>query len=346
MVKSSVRIYAIRDIWDWNERNQLNLRPIYQRRNVWNQKYKSYFLDTIIRNLPTSSIHMNEKISNSNIVLREVVDGQQRLQAILDFLSDSIVISPSDNQEFGNTRFSNLPIQVKDRFLDYKLSINALHDALDQEIFDIFKRLNVNTIRLNKQELRNAAFHGRFKKLVYSLGKDNENYFMKHNVLTRRQIQRMADAELVSELFIAMDRGLQAKRILDKYYEENNQLYSQESVLEPRFKNILKDIAENFGDAMKNGMFRGKTLFYSLYCVIYDFVYGLPGSHPIGSIDKQKCEKAQEVLRHLYDQIKSETPDQPYVDFVRASQKQTDSKKHRWIRHHILKEKLLPFVGK
>jgi hypothetical protein len=346
MVKSSARIYVIRDIWDWNKRHQLNLRPIYQRRNVWNPKYKSYFLDTIIRNLPTSSIHINEKISNSNIILREVVDGQQRLQAILDFLSDSIVISPSHNREFGNIKFSKLPIRIQDRFLDYKLSINVLYDAPDREIFDIFKRLNVNTIRLNHQELRNAAFHGRFKKLVYSLGEENLNYFMKYNVLTRAQIQSMADAELVSELFIAMHIGLQAKRILDKYYEKNDQIYPQESVLKPRFKNNLEDIEGNFGTAMKNGVFQGKTLFYSLYCVIYDFMYGLPGSHPIGSIDKQKCEKAQEVLRHLHGQIKSETPDPPYVDFVKASQKQTDSKKHRRIRHHFLREKLLPFVEK
>lgn len=346
MVKSSARIYSIGDIWDWNKRHQLNLRPIYQRRNVWTLKYKSYFLDTVIRNLPTSSIHINEKISNSNIVLREVVDGQQRLRTILDFLSDSIVISSSHNREFGNIRFSKLPIQIQDRFLDYKLSINVLHDAPDREIFDIFRRLNVNTIRLNRQELRNAAFHGRFKKLVYSLGEENKNYFMAYNVLTRAKIRRMADAELVSELFIAMDTGLQPKRVLDKYYEKNDQLYSQESVLKPRFKNVLEDIERNFGTAMKNGVFIGKTLFYSLYCVIYDFKYGLPGSHPIGSIDKQKCEKAQETLRHLYDQIKSEIPDQPFVDFVKASQKQTDSKKHRWIRHHFLREKLLPFVKK
>jgi hypothetical protein len=222
----------------------------------------------------------------------------------------------------------------------------VLYDALDREIFDIFKRLNINTIRLNHQELRNAAFHGKFKKLVYSLGKESENYFIKYNVLTRAQIQRMADAELISELFIAMDIGLQAKRILDKYYEKNDQLYSQEYTLKPRFKNILENIEENFGNAMKRGIFQGKTLFYSLYCVIYDFMYGLPGSHPIGSIDKQKCEKAQEVLRYLYDQIKSGTPDPPYVDFVRASQKQTDSKKHRRIRHQFLREKLLPFVEK
>ena len=49
--------------WDLYQRDRLDLDPPYQRRSVWNQNYKNYFIDTILLGYPAPAIFLNEEIS-------------------------------------------------------------------------------------------------------------------------------------------------------------------------------------------------------------------------------------------------------------------------------------------
>ena len=48
-------------------RKLLNLDPPYQRRSVWNQSYKDYFIDTILLGYPAPAILLYEDIASSNL---------------------------------------------------------------------------------------------------------------------------------------------------------------------------------------------------------------------------------------------------------------------------------------
>src|SRR5207245_8235487 len=79
--------YRIADFVQWNNRDELRLSPQFQRRPVWLPKARSYLIDTIIRGLPVPPIYVRELIdARSQRVTREVIDGQQRLRAVLDFI--------------------------------------------------------------------------------------------------------------------------------------------------------------------------------------------------------------------------------------------------------------------
>ena len=62
MNKITSKIVQISDIVQWSEKGELELSPKYQRNNVWNEKAKSYLIDTIIRGLPIHPIFLRQKV--------------------------------------------------------------------------------------------------------------------------------------------------------------------------------------------------------------------------------------------------------------------------------------------
>ncbi len=343
MTRSYINLYEIRDFLDWYKRKQLNLRPRFQRNKVWLPRYQSYFLDSIVRGLPTGLIHINETSSEKKETMRDVVDGQQRLQSILDFYNNDITISQTHNDRLGGRNFSELPPEIADDFLRYELAVNVLQDASDSEILDIFARLNTNTVKLNRQELRNAKFHGEFKSTVYELARKTISFYIRHKIFTTQQIVRMSEEELISELLLAMDLGLQdKKKSLDAYYLKYDKIYPENEEFSNKYLDVLEKIDQLFGNVIETTKFHNKVLFYSLFCVIYDIYHGLPGqTGPHGQIMPEQYEKAKNVLYLLNSQLIMEKPSKKYLEFVNATKSQTDNINPRGIRHSTIKGLLL-----
>ena len=83
------RNFSISDIEEWDNKGSLVLAPKFQRREVWNPKARSYLLDTVIRGKPIPKIYMRQRLEpQTKRMIREVVDGQQRLRSVLSFLKD------------------------------------------------------------------------------------------------------------------------------------------------------------------------------------------------------------------------------------------------------------------
>jgi len=88
----------------FNERNMegsLVLNPRYQRKPVWSLRNKQYLIDTIIRELPVPEIYMQVKttaLENAKAKSEYIiVDGQQRIRAILEFINGEFEIAEEAN---------------------------------------------------------------------------------------------------------------------------------------------------------------------------------------------------------------------------------------------------------
>ena len=93
MQNPKVKTASINDFREWDNKEELILAPEFQRRKVWSMKAKSYLIDTILKGLPIPSIHIRQKIDiRRKKTIREVVDGQQRIGAILDYIDDSFIL--------------------------------------------------------------------------------------------------------------------------------------------------------------------------------------------------------------------------------------------------------------
>lgn len=141
-----------------NDRGQLELDPPYQRRSVWNDEYKRYFVDTVLRGYPSPSIFIDVTINPGAPAIYNVVDGKQRLTSLIEFTSDLFDLgSLLRDLDLENTYWSELPATMQKEFLEYALTVETISGS-KAELEDAFDRLNRNVARLNAQELRNARF--------------------------------------------------------------------------------------------------------------------------------------------------------------------------------------------
>src|SRR5690606_32517786 len=108
----------------------------------------------------------------------EVVDGQQRLRAILEFMNDeySLIataakaypVSSNYKPHIGK-RYSELPTHLQDLIWNYPLAVQELRGWNDDQIRALFRRLNYVVERLNKQEMRHSQYFGEFVDAVEKL---------------------------------------------------------------------------------------------------------------------------------------------------------------------------------
>ena len=169
----NTRNYSVCDFEEWNEKGELELAPKFQRRDVWSDKARSYLVDTIVRGKPIPKIYMRQDVNpKTRRAKREIVDGQQRLRTVLSFIKDGFKISRAHHEDFGGKYFSELDNGTQRDILKYEFSVDLLQDMPDNEIYDIFARMNTYTEKLKDQELRNARWFGEFKSSVYLLANE------------------------------------------------------------------------------------------------------------------------------------------------------------------------------
>jgi hypothetical protein len=330
------RTYSVNDFREWNERKELELQPKFQRRNVWSDKARSYLIDTIIRSKPIPKLFIRQDIdAKTKKTVREVVDGQQRLRTIFSFLEDGFKLSKTHSAEYGGKFFSELPDEVQTGILKYELSVDLLLDAPDKEVLDIFARLNSYAVKLNSQELRNASWFGVFKTVSYSLALEYASFWSANAIFSDNQILRMAEAELVSELVIAMKDGIKGRKAIDAYYKQYDDEFKESAKLAANFRKTMDTIGAFTKGELKSTPFVSPVMFYSLFCGVYHHLFGLPKlTVPRKPFKEQQHAKVWSALvsvvsilekpqptpeeRVFIDSVKRHTTDEP----VRAARAQ------------------------
>ena len=263
-----VRSYSISDFQEWHSDGKLDLSPNFQRRSVWSSTAKAFLADTIIRGKPFPKIILMQEFKDGRTI-RVVVDGQQRLRAIFDFLSDGIKVSRAHNKEHAGKVFSQLPQEIQDDFLTYEVGCDILNDAPLRELLDIFARINRYTVKLNSQELRNAQYSGFFKTRAFELGYEFVEYWQSAKILTQNQVNRMGEAELASDLLGAFLVKIQSTKALEATYRNFEDEEGEIPEAVERCRNAVKEAAKIYpDDEIQDTSWTSKHLYYSLVTCI------------------------------------------------------------------------------
>jgi hypothetical protein len=291
------------DLFVWHEEGVLELTPKFQRRSVWSPAARSFFIDSLLRGYPVPPLHIRMLPSASTErPRREVIDGQQRLRTIFDFMQNKIRLGRNLHADWANKSFDQLTDQDRERLKLSQFHVYQYQAIDDETVLEIFARLNTYSVRLNKQELRNGKYFGEFKHLVYNLSRDYLGFWRSNRVFGESAIARMLEAEFVSELLVLQFDGFQDKKgSLDSYYagldEEwpatrtklprgrsasfSPKAWLDSEAAEQRCRSTLDRMTEQVGDLIASTPFRHVPLLYTLYSVYYHLMYGLPGQpHP------------------------------------------------------------------
>lgn len=174
----------------------LDIRPPYQREFIYNEKEQKAVIHTVLRGYPLNVMYWVKRADDAECPY-EVMDGQQRTLSICQYVAGKF------SYEFKN--FSNQPADIRQRILDYKLTIYVC-EGEESEKLEWFQTINMKQKPLTEQEIRNAIYAGPFvtdaKKHfsktncgAYRLGKDLVNGTLNRQEFLEKALEWMADHE-------------------------------------------------------------------------------------------------------------------------------------------------------
>lgn len=236
----------------------MDTRPFYQRRDRWDQVKQSRLIESFLINIPVPPIILYEQDYNCY----EVMDGQQRINAIRNFYENKLALEGLEIwTELNGKRYNNLPPTIKsgiDRRAIQSIVILKESKPSEKEALYLkqitFERINTGGVKLSNQEVRNALYSGKFNDLLLELTrnpifaeawnipindniKDDENEALKKN----KFYKTMEDVELVLRFFAlrSVDNfqyGM--KGFLDLYMRKSRD-FSSDAI--QKFKDIFVD---------------------------------------------------------------------------------------------------------
>ena len=341
--------YNATDFRGWRAGNALVITPKFQRRGVWSTAARSYLIDTLLLGMPVPPIYIRVTQSDArDRVIREIVDGQQRLSAVLDFVDGRFALSLGLHAPWSGKRFEELSREQQDQILEYPFICEMLHGLDDAQVLSIFARLNTHSVVLNAQELRNGRWFGQFKQLSYSLAHEHLELWKGLRVFSDARIARMAEVEFTSELLVLGIAGLQdKKKSLNDFYELLDVDFPASEQVARVFRRTLDAITESCGEVLPNSEFRRPPLFYSLYGAVYHRLFGLRDcalrrrrGDRLNAGEMASVASAVRDLSEVVERAKAESqgwrPSERLASFVTACLRQTDNLRPRETRLEVV----------
>jgi Protein of unknown function DUF262 len=322
------------------EAGDLVIRPPFQRNPVWSKRQQSALIDSILLEYPIPELYMQDITDAEGNQKYILVDGQQRIRAVLDFLANDLELEDESPHWAGMT-FEDLTADDKKKVYEYNFVIRQLPDIPDDEIRAIFQRLNRNTMTLNAQELRHATYWGPFIKLMEDIS--NYEFWDDSGIFSANDRRRMLDVEFISELSVAYLNGIQnKKKKLEEYYQQYEELFDEAATLQTMFVTVLGELAQVIPGLSKK-RWRKRSDFYSLFLAFARNVEQLP-------LAAEKRDAARAILSEFAEQvdtvIRETLPEGAKVpktvtDYVKNVERAASDLATRTERDRVLKEILV-----
>lgn len=175
-------------------RGGLDTQPFYQRGYIWNEDFKSKLILSITKGYPIGNITIrNLDNPNEKGARKEVVDGQQRLTTITNFIDDEFEVKGEiarliieNNEELFieedskivkriyrkykngkkvTLKYSAFPEMLKGNFNAFPLAVTSISNADDSQVTEYFRFVQ-NQERLKAGEILNAMPESILEKYV------------------------------------------------------------------------------------------------------------------------------------------------------------------------------------
>lgn len=259
--------------WDLKQRGMLDLEPPYQRRSVWNQTYRDYFVDTLLLEYPAPAIFLFEQISPTGATKYFVVDGKQRLLTVFGFVQGDFPIGEkAQTTALRGKYFAQLDDGTKARFWGYQFSVEYLPTNDEGVINNIFDRINRNVAKLTAQELRHAQFDGLFITAAEALAAWMSTVLPpQFPRITETSRKQMKDVEFVASLMLLLDeerpRSYSVAE-MDAAFGERDENWDGQRRVEDLFRETVTFIGlvlKETPDVLPNSRLRNQADFYSFF---------------------------------------------------------------------------------
>ena len=246
-------------------RERIDTNPDYQRPPVWTRSQKQLLVDTILRNYDIPKLYWRRTGKRPDTY--DVIDGQQRLRAIWDFFEGRYALprntDPIDEYPVAGVKYQDLPDELRIRLDTYPLDVVLVEDADEDEVREMFLRLQ-NGTSLRAQEKRNA-FPGQMRDFIRNLA--SHPFFASVGFSNSRFTHDLVAAQLVC-LELAGGPANVKNRDLNKMYKDHATFdgsYSEAKAVH----RVLDILAEVFAEKTPE-LTRYNVI--ALYCVVAELL--------------------------------------------------------------------------
>lgn len=202
------------------DKGNILLNPAFQRRDAWDIKRKSAFIESIILNIPIPQIVLAEAKSQKGKFI--VLDGKQRLLTMRQFaaddtdpsyrqikLADLDILKGLNGLSLSDLRLNAVYADELAEFENRSIRTVVVRNWQSEDfLYQVFLRLNTGSVSLSPQELRQALHPGKFIDFVDK--RSGESLALRQILNNPEPDFRMRDVEL-------MIRYLAYRNFLDKY---------------------------------------------------------------------------------------------------------------------------------
>lgn len=295
---------SVQEIYRRYRENQIVVNRKYQRKLVWSETEKVCLIDSILKGYPIPLILFAEYAGEDGRTYYEVLDGMQRLNAIVGFLENEYPVhqkyfdikqlarvqqAESEGLFVGYHGEAVHTPQICANLLDYQLAVTSYKVESEENVFEIFRRINSGGRQLSSQEQRQAGVLCHFSDLVreiaadirgdstneqvvlsdmpqISIGNTRENcryglnadntFWVKQGIIAIQNLRDSDDEEIIADILISILLGepfARSKERLDKAYDLSSDLYSQIEIALIRYTpEKLKSDVQNTFSVLKN----------------------------------------------------------------------------------------------
>ncbi|MBC1491924.1 DUF262 domain-containing protein [Listeria booriae] len=179
--------------------------PVQRKGGQWNQYQQSLFIHSLLTNFPVPTVYTTKSDD-----IHYVLDGKQRLTSIFAFVNNEFALHEDipdvDGFMAGGSYFSELSEELRDDLLSSNLSICQLDDCTDEDIEEVFYRLNNSTPLTSIQKVK--ARMG--SDVATQLNKLVSHDFMTSVVkLTKAQSRKEVDLKIIVQALMVQGNEYQ-----------------------------------------------------------------------------------------------------------------------------------------
>jgi hypothetical protein len=323
-MRSSKR--AIDKIYKRRDRYEI---PDWQRQEVWTKSKKQNLIDSILQKWKLPKFYFLKQSDNPESY--EVVDGQQRLTAILEFFDNELPLSEESTKKFEGKYYRDLPDTVSDAFDDYEIEYDEIEEATDEEIRGFFQRLQDGLPLTSSEKLNsiNSKLRNFLSKLV------KHKFFSGIGASDRRYGHFDILAKVAAIEIDGIEVGLRFEDLRAVF--ESQSYFSENSNVASLLNNALDFASKGFGN--EASALRNRTIVQAVLTLICRLIKS-PNANG-------KETKVRNFVLHFLKELNKQVElgqaatDTDYLEFQRTIN--ANVKSGARIRQEILLRKLLAY---
>lgn len=308
----------------------------YQRESgTWKKADERYLIDTILRGFAMPPIFLHEKGDKEFIV-----DGQQRLNTIWKFRDDNLDLSDKYSKDIinddknrqknnGNCAYNYIELHKnwQNRFDSYQIPVIYLKDYIDEEIRDLFRRLQHGKPLIPGEILN--AYSGDIVLTMRELA--DHKYFTNIVALGPKRYKHY---HIVAQLMFLESEGIKdiSPYYIYNFFEKNENL-NQNSKIYSKVNRVLNYLTDAF--QAKTPEIRKPGWIITLYLLAAHLLENY-------AMDNQK-DSLKEFFTEFYQKVvnSSTTDDKELINFNFAISKGTTSQSNIKLRYDIILKRFL-----